>query len=698
MGSPRLTRNTTILSKLDALARVFPQSRHHRAILNETGSDFTYAAELPANSPFADVWLALIRLAPDLEERFAIHQEIPVIYSPHTDVQGRSIVRLPEMFTRLPAERQGFAGGLVFFWAPDPRLETKLERFSKTELVLLPMPSGSSDGFLTNLVARLYSQDLYRERTAVTGDQFFGRRSILAQLRGDLANHRVPAVFGTRKTGKTSILKELVRTSSSQGHTGLKEVFVYQDLEHLPRPSSGRDPIPELLGDLAESIRQELKLRDLRTRELGELDGRPTLLDFRKALTAILSHPSNVDLYLVVILDEIEHLCPPDSDDIGPSEANEEIPQFFGVLRKLVQELDNFNFVVAGLASAIIESGELYGRHNPLFRIANTYYLAPFSMSEAEELLQGIGVRLGMNWTREAISAAHEETGGHVVLLRELAAQVWEAKRQDRIDRLDVTAEEVESVVSSYRRTVRSQIRETVEHVKRYYPDEYDLCGELLARPSEFGSLADIYPAEVNRLINLGLVIEESGQWRPTQILQLGWTEPIRPIPTRSSDRKPIDDLIREGEGRRLEFKASVRKPTKNEVAESVVIESIAKAVLGFLNSEGGILLGGVDDDGAVLGLDADIRHTNHSKDRLLRFISDKLNSYLGEAVTATVKVDWAEVDGKDIMVFDVPRSDVPVFPSRKVEGRQDLFVRQHANVVPLSGPELYSYLQTRFA
>lgn len=697
-SEPRLTRNAVVLSKLDTLGSVFPESRVHRRILNDCGSDFTYAAEAPRDSPFSGLWLALVRLSPDLEEQLAIHQEIPVIYSPHADIQGRTIVRLSEILDYLPRERQGFAGGIVFFWAPDVKLEAKLEQFSRTELVLLPLPVSSADRFLLMVRARLYSQDLYRERTAVTGDQFFGRRSILMQLRGDLENHRVAAVFGTRKTGKTSILKELVRTSAVDGRAGLKEVFVYEDLEHLPRASSGRDVIPELLGDLTENIRRELKMRGLRTKELGDLPAEPTLVQFRRALTAILGHPSNCELYLVIILDEVEHLCPPDASRVESNEGNESIPQFLGVLRKLVQELDNFNFMVAGLASAIVESGELYERHNPLFNLANTYYLSPFTRPEAKELLQGIGSRLGMRWGDDAIDTAQDESGGQVVLLRELAAQVWEMKRTNTIETVSIASEDVDSVIGGYRRAVRSQINETINHVKRYYPDEYELCAELLAHPAGFSELANAYPAEVHRLINLGLVVEESGKWSPTRVLSLGWPESGTAVAAAApSDAGTALELIQTGEGRHLEFKSSVRTPMNREVAEIIVVEAFVKAVLGFLNSDGGRLLAGVSDDGIVLGLAQDIKQTGRSKDKLLRFVVDKLNTYIGQSTTSVICVQWEEVEGKDILIVDVPRSDVPVFPVKKVDGKEDLFVRQNANVVPLAGAELYSYTSRRF-
>ena len=89
-------------------------------------------------------------------------------------------------------------------------------------------------------------------------------------------------------------------------------------------------------GDLAEDIRKELKLsRASERRVTQDLPEKPSLLDFRRALTTILRHPVNIQLYLVIILDEIEHICPPNADEMEPSPSTEAIPQFFGVLRKL---------------------------------------------------------------------------------------------------------------------------------------------------------------------------------------------------------------------------------------------------------------------------------------------------------------------------------------------------------------------------
>lgn len=695
------TRHLVVLKLLAELATIYPQSKDHRDALRELDSDFVYAAPVVGGSRVTtDIWITTIRLAPLLEDRFGIYREIAAIYSPHADLQGRTISRIPDLLNLLPPERRGFASGVVFFWAPDTRLVAKLDQFTKTEQVLIPLIGSGGQDQLRAISSRLYSQDLYRERTYVTGDQFFGRRTLLQELRADLHSQKVPAIFGTRKTGKTSILQELVRTSKSNSDSGLIEVFIYQDLEHLPALTSG-DPIPELMMDLAQSTRVALKERGLRTKELAELPSRPSILQFRQALSTTLLHRDNVELSLVLILDEIEHLCPPDANNLATSAETDKVPQFFGVLRKLVQELDNFNFAIAGLASAVVESGELFGRHNPLFSLTNTYYLAPFEYDESRELLRGIGARLGLEWENDAIRVVHDETGGQVILLRELGSQVSKRAPRERLGKYRVTISDIEAVLPTYRRTVPSQIQETLEHVKRYYSDEYDLARELLHDPRSFNEISLAYPAESNRLINLGLAREDNGMWAPTKILELGWEPSDRLGGTDSIDprEEPLDAILMAGETGTVEFKSTARTPIGKDVNESTICESWIKAIIGFLNARGGTLLIGVSDDGEVIGLVHDLKSLSNSIDKLIRFVTDKVNAYIGTALGSRIRVTWVAMEPHGILRIDVPQYREPVFPAKTIGGRTDqLLVRQNANTITLGGLELIKYCRDHFS
>ena len=84
----------------------------------------------------------------------------------------------------------------------------------------------------------------------------------------------------------------------------------------------------------------------------------------------------------------------------------------------------------------------------------------------------------------------------------------------------------------------------------------------------------------------------------------------------------------------------------------------IAKTVCGFLNGEGGTLLIGVDDHGAVLGLDADMTTLRHrtGRDRYELFLRQCLDNGLSSPTAATVGIAFHEVEGRDVCVVSVAR------------------------------------------
>ena len=58
---------------------------------------------------------------------------------------------------------------------------------------------------------------------------------------------------------------------------------------------------------------------------------------------------------------------------------------------------------------------------------------------------------------------------------------------------------------------------------------------------------------------------------------------------------KDVNALIEEGEGFSLEFKRRISSP-----------EKIARTIIAFANTKGGIILFGVDDDGSIVGVESE--------------------------------------------------------------------------------------------
>jgi hypothetical protein len=196
------------------------------------------------------------------------------------------------------------------------------------------------------------------------------------------------------------------------------------------------------------------------------------------------------------------------------------VAQFLSALRSLVQENENFTFLLSGLTSAIIESGRLYGRPNPLFSWAKANFLAPFERHEADDLARSLGQKMGISIDGGALDALFEATGGHAFLYRHLASNVVDELPVEVFHR-EIKKPLVLRTVSSWRRKIAGNMQEMLDHVKRYYPDESYLLEILMEEPESFGLFAEEAPLALEHLINLGLVREIDNSYELTPVLQL---------------------------------------------------------------------------------------------------------------------------------------------------------------------------------
>lgn len=697
-------RDAALIDRIECLHRAVPISVGHRGLLRELGSEFVYVR--PLGSPGENIgWLVLVRFGSVLESRFGFTREIPLLYSPFADLQIRTTDGLEVTLAEsLPSERRSVTTNEVLVWAPDSRLSAKLNSWSRAARVLLPMPSDQDlarperlQRFIDLLASKLASRDLYSARGYVTGDQFFGREAELQQVAGSVRQREVVGVFGLRKTGKTSLLNELKRSYDSERGVGERlQLFVYQDLEHLP--SLSEDPVAELVQDLAENIRRRLKQEGLRTKELADLPAGASPSDFRRALDRLLEKLAE-QATLVLLLDEVEYLCPPNPGPETTGIGYQRVRQLFGGLRKLVQERDNFAFVLAGLSSSAIESPELYGAPNPLFSFARPLYLGPFNVGEADELLNGIGRKVSLHWPEDAVALAHDVSGGHALLIRELASVVLQDQRHSRSNTVQIRPGIVHRAIPKWRTAVASHVRDVLPHLRRYYNDEADLAIMLMDDSGAFGDFADSYSDSVGRLVDLGIVSANAdGTWTPTPLLRFSYEFEKRPdadLPTPGGTKSElsVEEIISADESETLERKETLRAHG-GPIPDEKIVDQVLKACLGLLNRRGGYVVVGVADDGTVVGVERDIRRSG-SVDKLLQFVTDKVRTKIGNEGIDLISVTTHQLNDVTLLILKVSRSPRAVFPSSPVDGKTDgLFVRNNNTTNFLSGQEALDYAQ----
>lgn len=456
--------------------------------------------------------LALVRFSGAIEAAFGLTREVMFFYSPYPDLQIRELKAAKDAIKRL---HRDVTPDLVFLSSPDPRARQKLDDWSTGGFLAIPLSTVDPTDPVS-LVALLrdyiYARDLFYESTPVRGDRFFGRRQLMQALRDDVSNQRVAGLFGLRKAGKTSVLTQLADDVSTS-----TRLVVLRDLESLPSPPI--DPIPSLIKDLRDDFKEKLGQRRMSSKSLSALESSADSSDFRRAMQGVLRQLAKSDTSLVLMLDEIEYLTPSDRIDISEGEMTS-ISQFLGALRSLVQENDNFTFILSGLTSAIVENGRLFGRPNPLFSWAKTHFLAPFDRTEADELATSVGSRMGIQIDDGALQAFFEATGGHAFLYRNLASSVVQELPVDVFQRR-ISRSDVLYALDDWKRTVAGNISEMISHVRRYYPVEAIMLDLLFEAPADFGDIAKEQPLELQHLLSLGLVEKSESGYQPTTVLSL---------------------------------------------------------------------------------------------------------------------------------------------------------------------------------
>lgn len=141
-----------------------------------------------------------------------------------------------------------------------------------------------------------------------------------------------------------------------------------------------------------------------------------------------------------------------------------------------------------------------------------------------------------------------------------------------------------------------------------------------------------------------------------------------------------VHELLSHGETATCEFKSTARHNVRTGQRDDRMEAVIAKTLAGFLNTRGGTLLVGVDDAGAVLGLDADLQHMKTPDlDRYELWLHDFLTRVLGSPAVARLHVTFPTVGGRAICRIDAARSPRPVFV-RPPKSDQVQFVARFGN------------------
>ncbi|MFT5789567.1 MAG: hypothetical protein ACI8SJ_001683 [Shewanella sp.] len=220
----------------------------------------------------------------------------------------------------------------------------------------------------------------------------------------------------------------------------------------------------------------------------------------------------------------------------------------------------------------------------------------------------------------------------------------------------------------------------------------YRLCVEAFRKLAKicqshpFGAPVAMQAAKLAASINAKADISTTDYLR--KLLAL----PVVPI---SSEGLEILHLIRLPESKKLEFKSSLRHDVRKNDKNKNLIKECTKTIAAFLNTEGGILLVGVDDAGNVLGLKQDLLYCKNSDDEFLCVFKEAIKNHLGDGFFHNI--DWQLeplAEKKSVLIVKVRPSAAPCFDSLN-----NFYVRTNPASDTIKTDEgLKNYISDRFS
>jgi len=232
--------------------------------------------------------------------------------------------------------------------------------------------------------------------------------------------------------------------------------------------------------------------------------------------------------------------------------------------------------------------------------------------------------------------------------------------------------------------------------------DGFAICRELRSDPATkdlaiifLSSLQD--PQDRTRGIELGAVDFITKPFDPAEVrarvrrhIELQeerrrWSGPAL------SPEERIKQLIAGGETDRIEFKSTLRWSLKeNKVNHGVEIAWL-KTVAAFLNSDGGRLLVGVDNQGIPLGIQPD---GFENEDKYLLHVNNLLQQHLGVGHAANVRFGLHPVGTLKALLIECSPAANPVFLVDA--GQESFYVRSGPSTRKLTMSEMLAYVIER--
>jgi ATP-dependent Lon protease len=144
------------------------------------------------------------------------------------------------------------------------------------------------------------------------------------------------------------------------------------------------------------------------------------------------------------------------------------------------------------------------------------------------------------------------------------------------------------------------------------------------------------------------------------------------------------------GESSEVEFKSTLRVSLHSGNPDDRVELACLKTIAAFLNTHGGSLVVGLDDEGQPVGLD----HDNFdNEDKMSLHLVNLVNNRMGPLAMTCTDIRFEDCGGKRIMVVKCLKASKPIFYKEKGSETEAFYVRTGPSTTQLSASQTQDYI-----
>lgn len=446
-----------------------------------------------------DVSVYFLNPEPHISESFGFDSELLVVYSPFDVIEPRAIQAAEQILSEAPAKGRVERLSYILL-SEDPNIGKWLAEYSltnKESRQIIPIYAGDlraalgNNWFVRNKLSEfLHGRDLFDIRLPLENDTyFFGRGDLVIPLFDAIKRGENRAIFGLRKTGKTSILFKLERMLKANDIADV----VYLDCK-LPSVRKLRwfDLVKKICSGLDKNAAGNSSLS---FDEVGAPD----------SLIKIISKRTKPAL---LIFDEIEYISPFALND---KHWHVDFIDFWQAIWACQSRNRTLSILLAGVNPTVVEMDQVQGIQNPLFGIVSYEFVRGLSEDDIKNMVRVLGKRMGLRFDHTAYSYLYNRYGGHPLLTRLACSFENKKAKLDCIEKpISFTADSLKAHETERDSDLTFYCRHVVSELQQFYTDEYAMLEMLSSRQTiDFNDLAP-YPEYVKHLEAYGLLGKDS--------------------------------------------------------------------------------------------------------------------------------------------------------------------------------------------